>query len=132
MLIAGVSIWWWLTPRGVGPRPAYPVVELHDTPGVAVTKSHARYLLNFADSLDEFADKAADFPESGDAAKWFLDRTASARSEAYAGSGGFDAYVFGHAGGTGSGEDRYDANSLATGAKQMAAACREAAGKIQD
>ena len=133
-LASSVMLWVLLqTPRGVQPedeRSTYPVVKLTDAPGVAMKKSHARYMLNFADSLDEFADKAKEFTESGDAAKWFAERTAKARTEAFAGEGGFDAYIFGHAGGTDSGEDRYDWKALAAGAKEMARASREAAKSI--
>ncbi len=125
-----IALWVHLqTPRGIDP-PAYPVVTLGDSPADAVTKSHARYLIEWANSLDEFADRAKSFDESGDAAKWFAERTAKARADAYAGKGGFDAYVFGHAGGTEAGEDRYDPDTLATGAKEMAEACRKAAAAI--
>lgn len=108
----------------------YPIVSLNDTPAEAIAKSHARYLLNWADSLDDFAAKADTFTESGDAAKWFADRTTKARKEAYADPGGFDQYVFGHAGGTPDGQDRYDAATLKVGAKEMAAECRADAAKL--
>ena len=108
----------------------YPIVSLNDTPAEAITKSHARYLLNWADSLDEFAAKADTFTESGDAARWFSDRTAKARKEAYSDAGGFDQYVFGHAGGTPDGQDRYDAPTLKAGAKEMAAKVRADVARI--
>lgn len=129
VLAVTLAVWANRTPRGIDP-PAYPVVTLGDSPADAVTKSHARYLIEWANSLDEFADRAKSFDESGDAAKWFAERTAKARADAYAGKGGFDAYVFGHAGGTEAGEDRYDPDTLATGAKEMAEACRKAAAAI--
>lgn len=120
----------WLVAHGDDPKPAHPVVTLDDTPAAAITKSHARYLLNWADALEDFSNRADTFTESGDAAKWFVERTARARTEAYGGPDGFDAYVFGHAGGTDADEDRYDSKALADGARQMARACREAARRI--
>jgi len=129
-LAAGIVLLVRFTPRGAVAPPAYPIVTVEDAPTDAVTKSHARYLLNWADSLEEFSNRADSFEESGDAAKWFAERTAKARGDAYGGPDGFDAYVFGHAGGTPDGEDRYDAKTLATGAREMARACRNAASKI--
>ena len=129
VVMLGVALWLEFAPRGVPPvpGPTFPVVTLEDTPAAAVTKSHARYILNFGDSLDEFAELAPTFGDSAAAAKWFTDRTARARAEAYGGKDGFDGYVFGHAGGDENGEDRYDAKTLANGAKEMADACRKSA-----
>lgn len=132
VLSAGL-IGWRLAGRQPAPEPPVtriPIVSLNDTPAEAITKSHARYLLNWADSLDEFADRADGFSESGEAAQWFMERTTRARKEAYSDPGGFDPYVFGHAGGTPDGQDRYDAPSLKKGARQMAAESRADAAKL--
>lgn len=130
-VFVAVSAWVKFTPRGATPPPpAHPVVSLDDTPGDAMVKSHVRYMLNFADSLEEFAKRADTFEASGDAAAWFKERTERARKDAFSGDGSFDAYVFGHAGGTSDGEDRYDPITLAKGAREMAAAGRKAAAQV--
>lgn len=132
-IMVSFAVWSMFTPRGVTPpkpEPTFPVVTLEDTPAEAVSKSDARYLLNKADALEEFAELAPTFGDSAAAAAWFKERTAKARADAYAGEGGFDAYVFGHAGGTENGEDRYDAKTLAAGALEMAAASRKSAALI--
>lgn len=132
-VIGAGLVGWRLAGRQPAPEPPVsriPIVSLNDTPAEAIAKSHARYLLNFADSLDEFADRADGFTESGEAGQWFAERTLRARKEAYNDPGGFDHYVFGHAGGTPDGQDRYDAPSLEKGARQMAAKSRTDAAKL--